>query len=164
MASELLFEEVQQFDRKKSQGFLKGLMGVLLLCYILLLIFSNEYRKELSVTIFFLVAFVILTVLYFAIPAKLITQVRIDGIYVRFPPFVGTSKFFAWSNIAEIYLREYNPIQEYYGWGIRNGPSGYAYSVSGTIGLQLILKNGSKVLIGTNHPQEIKEVLGKMNK
>ena len=56
----------------------------------------------------------------------------------------------------------YNPISEYGGWGIKGGFSkqtGKAYTTKGTTGLQLTLKNGKKILIGTQKKEEIKRVL-----
>ncbi len=47
--------------------------------------------------------------------------------------------------------------------GIRYGPKGTAYNVSGKIGLQLELKNGKKILIGTRKPEEIENLLHHLN-
>ena len=58
----------------------------------------------------------------------------------------------------------YNPIAEYGGLGIRFGPNGKAYNVSGNTGLQVILKNKSKVLIGTNDAEALAAVLARINK
>jgi hypothetical protein len=56
-------------------------------------------------------------------------------------------KFFSWEEIEKISVREYSPLFEYGGWGIRRGKSGRAYNVKGNIGLQLVLKNGKKILL-----------------
>jgi len=40
----------------------------------------------------------------------------------------------------------------YYGLGIRYIPSGWLYTVSGTTAIQLELKDGSKINLGTNDP------------
>ena len=82
--------------------------------------------------------------------ARLVTQIRADGIYVRFPPLQPSFQRYRWEDIKEAYIREYKPLAEYGGWGIRFGLGGRAYNVSGTIGLQLVFHNGSRVLIGTS--------------
>ena len=64
--------------------------------------------------------------------------------------------------IRKIYVRKYKPIWEYLGWGIRFGPSGRAYNTMGKIGLQLELKNGRKILIGTQKKEELKEIIQKL--
>jgi hypothetical protein len=59
-------------------------------------------------------------------------------------------------------------IIEYGGWGIRKTFSGKgtAYNVKGKNGLQLVFKNGDRLLIGTQKAEELKETLltlGKIN-
>ena len=75
--------------------------------------------------------------------------------YVRFFPFHINFKKFAFEDISEYYAREYRPLLEYGGWGIRYSFSGKAYNVSGKEGLQIIFKNGKKLLIGSRKPQEL---------
>ena len=87
--------------------------------------------------------------------AGLETQVRRDGLYVRFFPFHIRYKKFTMQDLSEYYAREYRPILEYGGWGIRWGKSGEAYNISGKKGLQLVFKNGKKLLIGSKNPQEL---------
>lgn len=87
------------------------------------------------------------------------TEISQEGISVRFFPFHLKKKFFAWDEIAKAEVREYSPLLEYGGWGIRRGKSGVAYNVKGNIGLQLVLKNGKKILIGTQKAEELKQIL-----
>jgi hypothetical protein len=90
---------------------------------------------------------------------KLQTQVRDDGLYVRFFPFHIKFKKFTKDQIAECCSRTYRPIHEYGGWGIRFGKSGKAYNVSGNQGVQLVLSNGKKLLIGSQRPEELASVI-----
>nr|MBP6978828.1 hypothetical protein [Lentimicrobiaceae bacterium] len=57
----------------------------------------------------------------------------------------------------------YSTIGEYGGWGYRMGgkKAGVAYNISGNMGLQLELKNGKKILLGTKKPVEMEEALKK---
>lgn len=87
------------------------------------------------------------------------TEISQEGISVRFFPFHLKKKFFAWDEIAKAEVREYSPLLEYGGWGIRRGRSGIAYNVKGKMGLQLVLKNGKKILIGTQKAEELKQIL-----
>ena len=95
------------------------------------------------------------TVLFFIL--KLETEVRSDGLYVRFYPFHIRYKKFTPKDLAEFYSRTYKPIREYGGWGIRCSftGKGKAYNVSGNKGLQLVLTNGKKLLIGSRKPDEL---------
>jgi len=102
--------------------------------------------------------FVIL-VLFFVMLISLKTQVRQNGIYVRFFPFHLKFRKFEFTSLKKSYVRKYKPILEYGGWGLRWGFNGTAYNISGTKGLQLQLSNDKLLLIGTQKPKELKMVL-----
>lgn len=84
--------------------------------------------------------------------ARLITEVRSDGLHIRFFPM--RWKAIPYESIASYQVRTYHPIRDYGGWGIRWGREGKAYIVSGNQGLQLSLNDGRKVLIGSQRCQE----------
>ncbi|WP_321418122.1 DUF6141 family protein [uncultured Methanomethylovorans sp.] len=86
---------------------------------------------------------------------KLITEVRQDGLYVRFYPFHLSFRHYPYESINSYKVREYSPLKEYGGWGIRYGWKGKAYNVSGNRGVQLELKNGNYLLIGSQRPEEL---------
>lgn len=86
---------------------------------------------------------------------ELRTTIEDNLLTVRFWPFV--TKRFHRDEIAEAYVRKYDPLMEYGGWGVRfGGKNGRAYNVMGNQGLQLRLKNGEKWLVGTQRPEELK--------
>jgi hypothetical protein len=83
---------------------------------------------------------------------KLKTRVDEKGICYQFFPIHVSNKLITWDSISNCYIRKYNAIFEYGGWRIRfnfSKKTGKAYTTKGTIGLQLELKNGKKLLIGT---------------
>jgi len=90
---------------------------------------------------------------------KLQTRIKADGIYVRFFPFHLKFRYFPWDAIRTSYVRDYKPITEYGGWGLRGFGSNRALNVSGKTGLQIEFTNGNKLLIGTNKGHELKTVL-----
>lgn len=92
---------------------------------------------------------------------KLETEVRSDGLYIRFIPFHIRYKRFAADEIDECYARRYKPIREYGGWGIRCGLSGRgrAYNVSGNKGVQLVFKDGRKLLIGSQKAERLQQAI-----
>jgi hypothetical protein len=89
--------------------------------------------------------------------ARLVTEVRDDGVYIRFFPFHRRFRGFLWQQIEACEIRSYRPIAEYGGWGIRYGLGGRAFNVSGNRGLQLDLGGGrfGHVLIGSQRPEEL---------
>ncbi len=95
---------------------------------------------------------------------ELTTEGGSDGLYIKFFPFHLKFKRIAFDEIAKFYTRTYRPIMEYGGWGIRYGfawplNANKAYNMSGNKGVQLELKNGKCLLIGTQKPDEFIAVL-----
>nr|WP_314496878.1 hypothetical protein [uncultured Chryseobacterium sp.] len=97
---------------------------------------------------------------------KLETKIDVLGIRVRLFPFHFQFKYFPWKNIQKAYIREYSPMMDYGGWGLRLGTfgRGKAYSVSGDSGLQLVFKNEKKLLVGTQKADELKIFMKQIGK
>jgi hypothetical protein len=142
---------------------------------IILIIFSSlvpigvvisEYQKDkksFSLEMVLLIGLVILLPLGIIFLFKLSTKIDEQGIYYQFFPFHFSLKKIGWNEISKAYVRTYDPIGEYGGWGLKGGilfsKKGKAINVSGDIGIQLELKNGKKLLIGTQKESEAKSVL-----
>ena len=90
---------------------------------------------------------------------KLSTAIDDTGISYRFFPFHLKYRIIHWNEIEEFEVVTYKPVVDYGGWGIRYGKKGRAYNVSGDKGLELILKNGRRLLIGTQKEQQLKDFL-----
>lgn len=161
MDAPILFEEVQASGGGGAQKFLRGLAGVFALALIVNLL---GQRGEVSgLTAFIFIAGTLCLVGSILLAFRLITQVRTDGIYVRYAPLQPGFAYYGWSDIREVYLRRFSPF-EYGGWGLRIGPYGGGYIVPGEWGIQLVLHDGKKVLITTNRPEEVTEVLRKLGR
>lgn len=91
------------------------------------------------------------------------TEVLADGLYFRFFPFQLSFHKINVSDIKTYEARTYSPIMEYGGWGLRYSlRHGRAYNVSGNLGVQITLKNGNKILFGSQKPEEFVEALKKV--
>jgi len=93
---------------------------------------------------------------------KLKTRIDEKGIYFQFYPVHFSYRFIAWNEISKCFIRKYKAIIEYGGWGFRIGlrkKIGSAFSVQGNIGLQIELKNGKKILIGTQKKEDMQRVI-----
>ncbi|MBL86550.1 MAG: hypothetical protein CMO82_07820 [Winogradskyella sp.] len=82
----------------------------------------------------------------------------------KFFPFQLKFKLLPWNEIKTANVRTYDAITEFGGWGLKGGAlwnksKGRAINVSGDIGIQLQLKNGKKLLIGTQKKEEAIRVL-----
>ena len=85
----------------------------------------------------------------------LITEIRVDGLYVRHRPFHLSHRKFEFENIASCEARDYSGLREYGGWGIRWSSRGMCYTLSGTRGVQLTFKTGKRLLIGSRKAEEL---------
>ena len=150
----LIFCEKQKFSRLVRWLFI---LGPVVYVLILLSIVGKEWTQPLQtiVAVAGLTITISVTVLLWI--SKLETEVRSDGLYVRFFPSHINFKKIAFEDISEYYAREYSPILEYGGWGIRFNMfgAGKAYNARGNKGVQLVLKNGKKLLVGSQKPQEL---------
>jgi hypothetical protein len=88
---------------------------------------------------------------------KLVVEVRESGIVITFRPFVHREILFG--DIKSCEARTYRPLWEYGGWGIRFSTRGMAYNVSGNRGVQLELLSGKRILIGSQHAEELARVM-----
>jgi hypothetical protein len=97
---------------------------------------------------------------------RMITEVTPEGLRYRYPPLIFRFKTILKNDIAEYGIREYNPVREYGGWGIRQRGfgNGTAYNVSGNTGLQLRLQNGKKILFGTRRQDALLAAMDKLMK
>lgn len=93
---------------------------------------------------------------------RLHTAVNETGIRVKFAPFPMAEKQFEWSAMSKCYIRQYSPIGEYGGWGLKGTSKNRAYNISGNEGLQIVFNDGRKVLIGTQKLEELTSVLYKL--
>lgn len=77
------------------------------------------------------------------------TEVRADGVYFKMWPLHRSFRHIAWLEIDRYVSRQYGPIREFGGWGIRWAPRKVAYNVSGDRGVWTERTNGSAVLVGS---------------
>lgn len=162
MDAVILFDEVQASGSQGLQKFLRGLSAVFAAALVVNLLWQ---RGEVSgLTAFLFIAGACCLVASLVISFRLITQVRSDGIYVRYAPVQPSFTRIAWTDIREVYLRRFDALTEYGGWGLRWGPSGRGYITPAEWGLQIVLHNGTRVLITTQRAEELTEVLRKIGR
>ncbi|PWA07611.1 hypothetical protein DCC39_16395 [Pueribacillus theae] len=111
------------------------------------------------VTIIFWVIFGIVFPVFMLGIVKLITEVRIDGLYIRFVPFHFKYKQYLFKDILHYESITYSPLKRFGGWGIRFNLNGEtAYNMNGKKGIELKLKYNT-VVVGTQKPNELKKAL-----
>jgi len=85
---------------------------------------------------------------------RLKTEVRSDGVYVRFIPLHRSYQLYTPENIERCEVVTYSPLRDYGGYGIRYGIQGKAYNVSGHRGVKLHLIGKKPIMIGSQSPEQ----------
>lgn len=93
---------------------------------------------------------------------RLVTEVRPDGVHIRFEPLQRSFRSIPFDEIDEITRERYSAVN--YGgwhWGIRVGPTGdnTVYRISGDDGVQLRLIDGRRIFIGSRRPEKLKDAI-----
>lgn len=160
----MFFKEVQKFRQVWIWLLLIGINGLFVWGFVQQIIFGIPWGNKPTDNTTFLVLLIIpISVNILILWLRLETEINENGIYYRFIPFHFKRQTIYWTDVEKIYVRQYKPIVEYGGWGIRGSfGNGKAYNVSGNMGLQIELKNGKKILLGTKKSKELEVFLQKM--
>lgn len=154
MENKFEFTERQRF----TQWWLWLLLSALMIYTIYNFIEERLYFSNLELALSFVIPTLVI-ILFLVI--RLETKIDAQGISVRFFPFQITFRYYPWRKIKKAYVRKYSPLTEYGGWGMRQGlfGKGKAYNVKGNQGLQIILNDEKKILIGTQKFEEMGKFL-----
>lgn len=150
---------------KEEQRFTQLWLIILLVISIIIpLIIILKEADKMTLGEFLMSSSVILLAPAIIFIFKLTTRIDEKGIHYKFFPFHLKYRCIVWTDIKDAYVRAYQPISEYGGWGLKGGrlwneSKGIAINVSGDIGIQLVLKNGKKILIGTQKKEHAKSTL-----
>jgi len=155
MSDKIAFRESQSMRQWWLWAFVLGVQAIS---------FTLVFREEgISTGILLWIIFPMFGInglLYFA---KLVTEVREAGIYLRFIPFHFKWVKIDYTNIEQYESIKYNPIRDYGGWGIKWGREGKAYNISGNLGVNLMLNDGKRIMIGSQRPDQMVEAISKFN-
>jgi len=156
--SKVSFQETQKFN----QWWIFIILGITTILFVAGLIYQESTGKLIGNVPMtnneYLAALILLGIIDFLfIMGRLDTKIDSSGICVRFFPLGFVYTCYTWHTIETASVRNYDPISEYGGWGIRYSfKRGKALTTSGNMGIQIVLKNGKKILIGTQRPDEVK--------
>lgn len=94
---------------------------------------------------------------------RLETRLDAAGAHYRLFPLQWAWRLQPWPGVAQAYVRAYDPLGEYGGWGLKGSRRNRALNISGDQGLQLELRDGTRLLLGTQRPAEITQALSQLN-
>lgn len=158
-----VFSEVLRFNQWWIQLINIGLLAFLLFClyswYIAKESTGNVMATDTTGQLVVIISIVPVLLLLYTLRLK--SSIDEIGLHYQFLPFYFSKKAIRWSEIEKCYVRNYNPIKEYGGWGYRTslGKKGRAYNVKGNKGIQLEFKTGKQLLIGTQKEDEAQQVI-----
>lgn len=174
--------KLNEFNEKQYQKSLWKWVLMIILNFLLIFgaIMQVGFNKNfgnspMSDNMLIIVTILIICFSILLLSSYLQTFINEEGVYVKYFPFQIKYKFYSWESIKSARVRSYNPLIEFGGWGYKRNKfhfsnfrlvikSSICYTVSGTNGLELILKNGKKVMIGTHSPNTLDETLTKLSK
>lgn len=151
-----LFREVQRFKQWIFWIPVAGVVGVIWWQFVEQVVRGHPQGTE---PISNWLAWVLTIVFGVGLPVlawalRLITEVRPGELSVRLAPFRGVS--IQADHILKAVVREYSPLREYGGWGVRiSRVNGRAYNAYGNRGVQLVVAGKDLILVGSQRPEEL---------
>ncbi|MCC7146595.1 MAG: hypothetical protein IT443_09130 [Phycisphaeraceae bacterium] len=101
--------------------------------------------------------------LFILLFSKLTTQVRADGLYIRFRPFHWRWRRMELEKVTQVRAVTYSALVDYGGWGLRWVPGGaWAYNVKGNQGVRLDCPGMRHILIGSQRAEELAAAVHKI--
>jgi hypothetical protein len=89
---------------------------------------------------------------------RLVLEVTVDAVIIRYRPL--KKRRIPLADIDQAKVRTYNAIKEYGGWGIKGWSfRNVAYNVSGDRGVELTLRDGRRVMLGSQRPEELAQAI-----
>lgn len=91
---------------------------------------------------------------------RMVVEVTGEEIIIHYRPL--TRRRIAIRDIVRAEVRRYNAIKEYGGWGVKGwSRDKMVYNVSGNQGVELLLRDGRSVMIGSSRPTELLQALSR---
>ena len=144
MTQEVLFRETQQM----RQPWIWALLG---LASVPALVFGSVVGLG-----------VLLTVVGLIYSIQLITEVRADGIYVRFAPIHRSFRRLPFDQIERVERAEFG-LLTYGGIGIRWTPDTVAYMTTRGSGIKIDRENAKSVVIGSQEPSALVNTIDELH-
>ena len=158
-----VFHESQKFD----QWWFKLLMFSVLVITIgsIVMAYPEVEHSEMNTFLIATIPAIIITLVIVGLTffVKLKTKIDDAGIHYGFWPFQKSLRTAHWHEIEKCYVRKYNAIREFGGWGYKYSLTGKGkvYNTKGNMGIQIVFKNSKKTLVGTQKPDEVQRIIEK---
>ncbi len=153
---EILFKESQKTDSIWPLS-----IAAIVLAFNWWLYFRFGYT---DMTFFYLCLIIVGSLSLFLSILRLDTEITTSEFRYKLYPFSRSWSVIPLQQISGASIRKYNVIKEFGGRGSRNRKAGRAITIAGNQGIQLTFKDKhtTPLLIGTQKPEEIREVIAKI--
>ena len=92
--------------------------------------------------------------------ARLVVDVDREAITVAFH-FLWPKRRIALSTVRRAEATKYRPLLDYGGYGVRLGFRGWAFNVGGDEGVLVEMKDGARLMIGSQRPKELEAAIAR---
>lgn len=144
------FEEVQ----KASVLVAALVIGLVAIVIGAVVVWTPEYELRESLPFLFAPFFIAVTMF-----STMTMRTRVDGKGVHIRTLYVARRTLPFTDIESAEAVDYRPLRDYGGWGLRLGPAGKAYNMKGDRGVQLKLKDGGGVLVGSGRSDELARII-----
>lgn len=118
-----------------------------------------EGGQSLQLPVVLLVSITLPTILIVGV-LRMTTEVDDTGIRIWFGWVPTIQRSISLTGLERVEPVRYRPLVECGGWGIRGGPGGErVYNARGDLGVRLHFRDGTRILIGSQRPDELAEAI-----
>lgn len=158
-----VFKEAQRFRQPWLFALMIGLIAIMTWGFVQQILLGVPWGDNPAPDWMMVMLFIIFGILFpaFIFSLGLFTEVTSSELRIRFRPLQVKGERIPLKDIAEHASVDYRPLREFGGWGIRYGPTGKAYNVSGTRGVRLRTVEGREILIGSWRADELDAAIGR---
>jgi hypothetical protein len=145
----------------EEQHFHAALMGLLLLAMVFVVaitVVAVVFSRPDDALLLAIAPVVVVLVASLISLSHLDVDVTDQGVTIAFR-YLWPTRRIGFAEIVGLEVRKYNSLLEYGGWGVRLGPKGWGYMTTGKEGVQLRLRKGLPVLIGSARPRELEAAI-----
>lgn len=126
-------------------------------------LFSVIKAKEMTwIEFFIFFSLINIPLLALLIFTKFKVIIGTSGIAFQLQPFQIKKKTITWNEVSTASVVKYNPMRDYGGWGLKRGKKGLAYTISGSYGVYLEMKEGKNIMVGLKNHQAANEIITKI--
>jgi hypothetical protein len=160
------FEEIQSFTQVGVKSLLLPLAIALAGLAVLVFIKRDEGGGGSSEML--LVSVLVLVLVAVGVPLllmkiRLVVRIDLERLLIHYYPF-NRPRLVPLQDIASWEVREYRPLRDYGGWGVKYSLTRgeWSYTVSGNRGVHIRLKNGKAFLVGSQRADEFAAALAEL--